>query len=203
MVKTTYYTEESDPERYKRHQEAKKKSSTHQIIDNFLSNSDFKIIQEQVMSQEHSWYYGESVADESRYERDAYFVHLYYMDMPDTIKSKLDKEFKDRLPTKDENYDLIKPILNGIDYSFLLRVKANLYTRTERVVHHPDHQDYHFQHMAAIFYVNTNNGLTVLDNGTEVESVSNRLLLFNGASMHHSTSCTDKKRRVNINFNFM
>ena len=93
------------------------------------------------MSQEHSWYYGESVADESRYERDAYFVHLYYMDMPDTIKSKLDKEFKDRLPTKDENYDLINPILNGIDYSFLLRVKANLYTRTERVVHHPDHQD--------------------------------------------------------------
>ena len=57
--------------------------------------------------------------------------------------------------------------------------------------------------MAAIFYVNTNNGLTVLDNGTEVESVSNRLLLFNGASMDHSTSCTDKKRRVNINFNFM
>ena len=141
MVKTTYYTKESDPERYRSHQEAKKKSSTHQIIDNFLSNSDFKIIQEQVMSQEHSWYYGESVADESRYERDAYFVHLYYMDMPDTIKSKLDKEFKDRLPTKDENYDLIKPILNGIDYSFLLRVKSNLYTRTERVVHHPDHQD--------------------------------------------------------------
>ena len=176
---------------------------TYQIMDNFLSNDDFKKIEKQVMSQEHSWYYGESIADESKCESDAYFMHLYYMDMPDTIKSKLDKDLQDRLPTKVKNYYLIKPILDKIDYSFLLRVKANLYTQTNDIEHHPDHQDYNFQHMAAIFYVNTNNGLTVLDNGTEVESVSNRLLLFNGASMHHSTSCTDKKRRVNINFNFM
>ena len=57
--------------------------------------------------------------------------------------------------------------------------------------------------MGAIFYVNTNDGLTVLDNEVEIDSVSNRLLVFDGSTMHHSTTCTNQKRRVNINFNFM
>ena len=61
----------------------------------------------------------------------------------------------------------------------------------------------HFPHKGAIFYINTNNGFTVLEDGTEIASVSNRLLLFNPSEPHHSTSCTDVKRRVNINFNYL
>mgnify|MGYP003138462448 CR=1 FL=1 len=173
----------------------KKEVLSYQIIDNFLDTHEFEFLQTKVMEQEHSWYYGESVADELKYENEAYFMHLYYMDMPEKIK--------DRLPTKSESFDLVKPIIRKIDHNFLLRVKANLYGRTETLKHHPDHQDYHFEHMGAVFYVNTNDGFTVLDDGTEIGSIENRLLLFNGATMHHSTTCTDKKRRVTINFNFM
>ena len=180
-----------------------KKVLSYQIIDNFLDTHEFDFLQTKVMEQEHSWYYGESVADESKYENEAYFMHLYYMDMPEKIKSKLKPEFQDRLPTKSESFDLVKPIIRKIDHNYLLRVKANLYGRTETLKHHPDHQDYHFEHMAALYYVNTNNGFTVLEDGTEIESIENRLLLFNGATMHHSTTCTDQKRRVTINFNFM
>ena len=45
--------------------------------------------------------------------------------------------------------------------------------------------------------------VTVLEDGTECESVANRLLLFDATKPHHSTTCTDQKRRVNINVNYM
>jgi len=60
---------------------------------------------------------------------------------------------------------------------------------------------FEFPHRGAIFYLNTNNGLTVVNN-QEVESIENRLLLFDPTVPHHSTTCTDDKCRVNVNFNF-
>ena len=56
---------------------------------------------------------------------------------------------------------------------------------------------------SAIFYINTNNGLTVLEDGTEIKSVANRLLLFNASEPHHSTTTSNENRRVNINFNYL
>ena len=53
-----------------------------------------------------------------------------------------------------------------------------------------------------MFYLNDNDGVTVLNDGTEVESVANRLLLFDASKPHHSTTCTDADRRVNLNFNY-
>ena len=83
------------------------------------------------------------------------------------------------------------------------RAKANLYGRTKELVHHDNHADTNFSHKGAIFYINSNNGFTVLEDGTEIKSVRNRLLLFDPSKPHHSTSCTDDKRRVNINFNYI
>ena len=83
----------------------------------------------------------------------------------------------------------------------LIRIKANLYTRTNTIEHHADHTDLPFEHKTALFYLNNNNGLTVLEDGTKVESVENRLLLFDGSKKHHSTSSTDSVR-ININFNY-
>ena len=83
----------------------------------------------------------------------------------------------------------------------LLRVKANLYTKTNTIEHHADHTDLPFEHKTALFYINNNNGLTVLEDGTKVESVENRLLLFDGSRKHHSTSSTNDVR-ININFNY-
>ena len=73
---------------------------------------------------------------------------------------------------------------------------------TPKIVYHDPHVDIPWQHKGAIFYVNTNNGVTVLEDGTEIESIENRLLLFDSSKEHSSTSCTDAKVRVNINFNY-
>ena len=65
-----------------------------------------------------------------------------------------------------------------------------------------DHFDLSFPHKGAIFYVNTNDGFTVLEDGTEIKSIENRVLLFDPSTKHHSTTCTDKKVRITINFNY-
>ena len=103
------------------------------------------------------------------------------------------------------NWPFFQPLLRLViqEGSKLIRVKANLYLRTDEIEHHDTHVDYDFENNAAILYINTNNGLTVLEDGTEIESVANRLLFFDGSKPHHSTTCTDQKRRVNINVNYM
>ena len=82
-----------------------------------------------------------------------------------------------------------------------IRIKANLYPRTDTIIHHKDHVDYTFEHKAAILYLNTNDGFTVIGD-KKIESVANRMLLFNPQIPHHSTTCTDTQFRSNINFNY-
>ena len=78
----------------------------------------------------------------------------------------------------------------------------NCYPRTSKIVKHASHVDTDYDHKGAIFYWNTNNGKTILEDGTEIDSVANRMLLFNAAEPHQSTSCTDAPARYNMNFNF-
>ena len=56
--------------------------------------------------------------------------------------------------------------------------------------------------ITAIYYVNTNNGTTKFKSGKEVESVANRLVIFNSNELHAGSSCTDEHRRCLINFNY-
>ena len=58
------------------------------------------------------------------------------------------------------------------------------------------------QWTTSIFYVNSNNGYTVFEDGTKVESVANRFVSFPANMKHKGTSCTDEKIRVVINFNY-
>ena len=84
----------------------------------------------------------------------------------------------------------------------IMRAKANLYPNCGELVEHDMHTDYNFEHQAAIFYVNTNNGYTKLKDGTKIESIANRVLIFKGNDLHCSTTCTDQQARININFNY-
>ena len=54
----------------------------------------------------------------------------------------------------------------------------------------------------AIYYVNSNDGYTLFEDGTKVESVGNRLVRFPTNIKHTGTTCTDANRRVLINFNW-
>ena len=55
----------------------------------------------------------------------------------------------------------------------------------------------------AIFYLNSNNGYTLFKDDTRVFSQENRLCLFNGHIEHAGASCTNAKRRVVLNINYI
>ena len=122
----------------------------------------------------------------SSYENSLSFTHHCYDQQ--TITSKF--------------FSVLGPILRELNPKSLIRVKANLYPRTEEIEEHGYHTDFPFECTTSIFYLNTNNGYTKFEDGTVVESISNRLLTFPTLCRHTSASCTDKAGRININFNY-
>ena len=64
------------------------------------------------------------------------------------------------------------------------------------------HVDRYDSHMVGLYSVNTNNGYTLFEDGTKVESVENQMVIFDGKRKHCSVAQTDTKLRINININF-
>ena len=156
------------------------------IIDNILDKEELSKLKNLYTSNEFPWYYQSGIDSVNTKRNDFFFYNMLY----------------DQNVPKSNFFGSIIPIFNKLDkVKSLIRVKVNLYTRTNTIEHHADNTDFPFEHKTAIFYLNNNNGLTVLEDGTKVESVENRLLLFDGSKKHHSTSCTDGVR-ININFNY-
>ena len=83
-----------------------------------------------------------------------------------------------------------------------MRVKANMNMRTPEIIEHGFHTDGTSSCTAAIYYVNTNDGYTAFEDGTKVESIANRLVVFNTQTKHTGTTCTNAKFRCVINFNY-
>jgi len=156
---------------------------SHKIIDNFLDKEPFKAIQKIFTSEYFPWYFNEKVND---FDKETYFTHMIY------------NEFISTSP----HFNTIINLVLRLQPKSLIRIKANLYLKTKKLITHAPHVDYPFSHKGAIFYLNTNNGKTILENGKKIDSVANRILFFDASKEHSSTSCTDEKRRLNINFNF-
>jgi len=90
----------------------------------------------------------------------------------------------------------------------IIRVKANLTIKTDKIITYGFHTDSNYfnyepyDSKVAIFYLNSNNGKTIFENGDEVESVENRIVIFDNILKHTGTSCTDQKRRIVLNINY-
>jgi hypothetical protein len=84
------------------------------------------------------------------------------------------------------------------------RIKANLYfpSTSGEVEHHALHRDTDFKHQGALFYLTTCDAPTTMQDGTEIQAVENRLLLFDPTTMHSSSSPTNAPYRITINFNY-
>lgn len=99
---------------------------------------------------------------------------------------------------------VILPLLCYITPDLLLRAKANLQMRTpyQRKTNNHIDIDGFSTGCTAIFYMNTNNGKTIIDDKIEVESIANRLVVFPSHTLHCGASTTDTKFRSVINLNF-
>ena len=84
----------------------------------------------------------------------------------------------------------------------LMRAKINLYVKTHKIEEHYPHVDFPFEHKGCLFSFNTCDGYIKLEDGTKIESVANRALLFEPNKPHSSTSTTNAKGRFNLNLNY-
>ena len=154
------------------------------IINNLLYQDVVDKIEGTLAGDLFPWYYQNSVATDSD-TTNFYFTHQIYF-----------------YGEQSDYFNLIIPILKKIKYEKLIRVKANLYPNVTRVIKHPKHVDFNYPSKGAIYYLNTNNGPTIVEN-KKVESIKNRLLLFDASKKHSSVTCTDAKFRLNININYL
>ncbi len=166
------------------------------IIDNFLDEVSFKELQNILMGSDIPWYYSKkTMIDKEIKKQDIHedynfhFTHSFYADgLPTTNYWPILNNFNNKL--------------NAFSYS---KIKVNLTTKTKKIItygYHTDYIKYPVGLKTAVYYINTNNGKTIFKDGDEVESVENRLLLFDTGMIHTGTSCTDQDRRVLMNINF-
>jgi hypothetical protein len=159
----------------------------YEIIDNFLDEFSFNHIKCVIESDTFPWFWQDQVTFVNSDGSPYYFTHMLFVD--NEAKSQLFRQF-------------MFPILEKLDAKAIIRIKINLYTNVSEFIENEFHIDYPYEHKGAILYLNNNNGYTILEDGTKIESIENRLLKFEPHKKHRSTHCTDVKRRMNINFNY-
>ena len=159
----------------------------HKVIDNFLEEDYFDSLVS--LFEKIPWFFQREVNPNHDVAEDNlfYMTHTFYID---------------NVPMS-PHYDTLVPLLEKLGAKGLIRVKANFYPNTEILHEHPMHTDYEFCHSAAILSLNTCDGYTKLKDGTRIDSVTNRILLFDASEEHCSTTTTNVPARINININYI
>lgn len=158
----------------------------YKVVDNFLKEEDFKSIQSSILSGDFPWHITQGVSYIGSGDG-YYFSHLIYS----------------RNAPSSRWFDILFPVFFKIEPIAIHRIKVNFHPTTQTLIKHSSHIDLKESHKGAILYLNTNDGKTILNDGTEIDSIENRMLFFDPSIPHRSTSCTnDPIGRFNINFNY-
>ena len=161
------------------------------IQDDFLPEEQFQaIVSAVIYNNRFPWFYfGEIVGDQET--SDFQFIHNVYYHREGVLSSGL---------------QVLRHVLDILDPLALIRIKINGIVRTDEIIEHTLHRDAdkitNPEWTTSIFYLNTNNGYTLFEDGTKVESVANRMTTFPSNVLHTGTSCTDENMRVCVNFNY-
>jgi hypothetical protein len=165
-----------------------------EVIDGYLPLEHFQEVQRHLLDSGWPWYFNE-------------FTDYPKGEENDPAKSQFTYAFFHRKNWVNSGEKVIWPLTQKINPIAWLRIKANLNVWTPEPVTNTFHIDQmgmgEIPFYTSIFYINTNNGKTIFEDGTEVQSVANRMVIFPGNTMHTGCSCTDQKRRVLINFNYI
>jgi len=164
------------------------------IKDNFLVARVHENLLKTITSPNFPWYYQNSQTINMEKKDNPYFSHLFY---------------SDHQPLSNYYEDIITPLIITLgNVKSIMVVRANLYTKKDRVYSSRFHTDdcegvNKYNHKTAVFYVNRNNGYTEFEDGKKVESIPNRMLIFDASLKHRAVSQTDEDRRIVININYI
>ena len=166
----------------------------YEVYDNFLDPEIFSNMQDIMLSSDFPWFYNHYIVSKN-IKMDDPSMELYNLQFVHTF-------YRDNGPSS-QHFNLVLPILEKMNPLSLLRIKANMGPATSTRIVSGLHTDYPStipNLKTAVFYLNDNNGATLFENGEEVASVANRLVVFDNNIKHSGVSCTDTKVRSVINF---
>jgi hypothetical protein len=197
------------------------------IIDNFLEEKDFKAYQALICTttfdSTFSWGYGQYHDPQTNVHEalitNYFFTHVFYANgLQNSPHLPVMQHFVEKIKTmegSEEDKKMYNASKEQLDYwpmnggiiKSVLRMRANLFVNTSTVYEYPMHTDYPFSHSAAILSLNTCDGYTGIEDEDgqtiKVDSVANRVVLFDAGKNHCSTTTSDANARFNIIVNFI
>ena len=168
-------------------------SLKYKIIDNFLDAVSFKNLKGTVLKNDFPWFFSKSQThsiSETTNEIDSfYFAHTIY---------------QDNRPYSAIYENFILEMLSRLGCNAVSNVRINLLTVKEKPILSGWHIDIPYECNTGIFYLTTCNGHTLLgeEEKIKIESIENRMLIFNSQIKHCAVNQTDVDRRLVINFNY-
>ena len=162
----------------------------YKIIDNFLREDIFEEVKNNFYSDKISWVFKNFIAYPGDNLEGICFTQSLY------------NEGEIRFA---QYFSIVEPLIQKIQIKNLHRALLNLSPRQKTNIPSGIHNDHEFEHYVLIYYIDTNNGSTILYNGNkkiEVECIENRALIFDGSLPHQGIMQTDTLTRSNINLTF-
>ena len=159
-----------------------------EVIDNFLPVPQFRQLKEKMFDEYFPWQYNNEKTDGEDHLWNFQFFHMF-QNAAESYRS--------------EYFPILEPLLLDLGALFSIRIKANITGVSDKIRMYNMHTDTPYRCKTAVYYLNTNNGKTIFEGDLEVESVENRVAIFDSNLKHTATTHTDEKVRCVINFNYV
>jgi hypothetical protein len=156
------------------------------IEDNYIDAEKSVDLRLMMESDNFPWFFLKGKVTKKDKLFDYQFVHVFYKNH--SINSNY--------------YDSLSPLIDKLKPLSLIRIKANLNPISNELIKFDEHKDQFFKCKTAIYYLNDNNGYTIIGD-KKVESKSNRMVFFDADEPHYGTNSTDCNNRMVINFNYV
>ena len=106
------------------------------IKDNFLNKADYNNLKMIMLGDNFPWNFHQTVTSYNDQRKSHFFwTHVFFSR---TLKIS-------------PFFTILNPILKNLEINALIRIKANLYSRDDKITEHEKHVDYNFKHKGALF----------------------------------------------------
>ena len=182
----------------------------YKVLDNFLSDAEFIELTNNILSNfnanspkpDFNWVYSNQTLSSSSEPN-----HLKKVTDIEPLNLMHDWYFAHLLSfssTYIPHPPFLNVFLNKISPLAVYRIQANFTVQQEKRMRSLFHIDRSLapSMVTSIFYMNTTNGPTILEDGTEIDCRANRLATFPYDTYHSGVMCTDQPYRIVINLNY-
>ena len=162
----------------------------YEVIDNFLDKEYFDTIKNTLTSLDINWFYRDNMTSDDEHGM-CYFTHNFF------LNNHVYSPF----------FNLLNSFLVKLKASSLIEVRSNMTICKKDTYESSWHIDNTYQNSkTAILYLTTCNAKTMMrveKEIIEIDSIENRVLIFDTAISHKMISATDVKRRIILNLNYL